>query len=57
LETQIAKGEVPNEDLVFRRYKVLIIPLDSLFGRTSGRPMIELTNYFLRNSTLLHVQK
>lgn len=52
LEEKILKNEVPNEDIMFRRYKVLLIPVDALLGHTSGRPLIELTNYFLRYSTL-----
>ena len=30
LEEKITAGQVPNEDIVFRRYKVLLIPLDGL---------------------------
>ncbi len=30
LEESIMKGQVPHEDLAFRRYKVLIIPIDEL---------------------------
>ncbi len=55
LEESILSNKVPHEDIMFRRYKVLLIPLDSLFGKTSVNPVIELTNYFLRNSTLLQV--
>jgi flagellar biosynthesis GTPase FlhF len=56
LEDRILKNEVPNEDLVFRRYKVLLIPLDSLLSRTSGLQLIEIINYFLRYSTMKKVQ-
>lgn len=52
LEHQITANEVPKDDLTFRRYKVLVIPLDGLFSRTSGIPLIELVQYFMRFSTL-----
>ncbi len=52
LEEKILSNQIPQEDLTFRRYKTLIIPLDNLLSKTSGLPMIELTNYFLRYSTL-----
>jgi hypothetical protein len=32
LERAIRKNEVNNEDLVFRRYKSLLVPIDGLFG-------------------------
>lgn len=50
------KGQVPHEDLAFRRYKVLVVPIDDLLQKTSGRAMIELTNFFLRYSTLRTVE-
>ncbi len=56
LEENIMKGQVPHEDLAFRRYKVLILPIDDLLQKTSGRAMIELTNFFLRYSTLRTVE-
>ena len=52
LEEQILKNEVPYEDIQFRRYKVLLIPIDALLSKTSAHPLIELTNYFLRYSSL-----
>ena len=48
-------NEVSKDDLVFRRYKTLVIPIDNLLAKTSGIPMIELTNYFLRYSNLLRI--
>jgi hypothetical protein len=56
LEQQIRDNKVPNEDLVFRRYKVLVVPLDGLMQKTSGQALIEITNYFLRYSTLKRVE-
>ena len=52
LEQKIARNEVTFEDLKFRRYKNLLIPIDGLLGQTSGRPLIELVEYFLRYSTV-----
>jgi hypothetical protein len=45
-------NEVSNEDLVFRRYKTLIIPIDGLLNQTSGYSLIEIIDYFLRYSTV-----
>lgn len=50
------KGKVPHEDLAFRRYKVMIMPIDDLLQRTSGNALIELTRYFLRFSSLRTVE-
>ena len=52
LEEKIMMNEVPKEDITFRRYKTLLIPIEGLFSRTSGMPMIELINYFLRYSNV-----
>ena len=52
LENRILMNEVPHDDLVFRRYKVLLVPIDGLFGKTSGAPLAEILSYFMRNSTL-----
>ena len=52
LEKKIATNEVSFEDLKFRRYKNLLIPIDGLLSQTSGRPLIELVEYFLRYSTI-----
>ena len=55
LENKILNNDVPNEDLVFRRYKTMIIPIDGLLSKTSGLSIVELTSYFLRHSTLNHI--
>ena len=55
LENRILAGEVPNEDLIFRRYKTLLIPIDGLISKTSGLSLVELTTYFLRNSNIKQV--
>jgi hypothetical protein len=55
LEEKILGNLVPKDDLVFRRYKTLVIAIDSLLAKTSGLPMIELTNYFLRYSNLRRI--
>ena len=52
LEEAILRGEVPSDDIMFRRYKVLLVPIEGLFGKTSGRPVIELFDYFMRHSTM-----
>jgi hypothetical protein len=52
LENSIVANKVPSDDITFRRYKVLVLSLDGLFSKTSGLPLIELLNYFLRFSTL-----
>ena len=52
LEKQIRLSNVPYEDLKFRRYKTLLIPIDGLLSQTSDQVLIDLVNYFLRNSTL-----
>lgn len=52
LEEAIRGNFVSYEDLKFRRYKNLIIPIDGLLNMTSERSLIELITYFLRNSTM-----
>lgn len=52
LEQSIAANEVPKDDITFRRYKMMVLPVDSLFSKTSGLPLIELVQYFLRFSTM-----
>jgi hypothetical protein len=52
LEKKIRSNEVSYEDLKFRRYKNLIIPIDGLLSKTSGRCLIEIVEYFLRYSTI-----
>ena len=49
---QIRLNSVPYEDLKFRRYKTLLIPIDGLLSLTSERVLIALINYFLKNSTV-----
>ena len=53
LENKIVSGEVCDEDLIFRRYKTLIIPTEGLLH---GDALIELIDYFLRNSTLKKIE-
>ncbi len=50
------KGKMPHENLAFRRYKVIIMPIDDLLLKTSGNALIELIKYFLRFSTLRTVE-
>lgn len=52
LEAKIRANEVPYEDLKFRRYKTLLIPIDGLLSHTSGRALTEIVSYFLRYSNL-----
>jgi hypothetical protein len=56
LEEKIRRNEVSYEDLKFRRYKNLIIPIDGLLSKTSGRCLIELVEYFLRFSTIKSIE-
>jgi hypothetical protein len=53
LEEKILSGKVSNEDLIFRRYKTLIIPTEGLLH---GDALIELIDYFLRYSTIKKIQ-
>lgn len=53
LEYKIVNGVVANEDLVFRRYKTLIIPTESLLH---GDALIELIDYFMRYSTIKKIE-
>ena len=52
LETKISKDQVQKEDLVFRRYKALLIPLDS---HINNEVLSELIQYFLLHSTIQKV--
>ena len=49
LEQKIQTDQVPKEDLVFRRYKALLIPLDC---HTNNEILSELIQYFLQHSTI-----
>lgn len=56
MEEQIRNNTIVKEDITFRRYKALIIPIDGLLSLTCGLPMIEIIGYFLRNSTMKRVE-
>ena len=53
LDEKIDKNEVDYQDIVFRRYKTLLIPIDSLL---SSSALMEIVEYFMRYSTIIQVE-